>query len=361
MLERGRWIFLASMLLMVLTGCGGEERRQLAEAQAQIQRFVKENEGLKRDVEQLRDEVKRLSNTPERQLTKITRLVQEEKEAEALVAIEALRSEFPKAPEVARAESEIATLQSGLKAKRDAEDRAHRLGFKALTERATFSIPGLKVAVSNAQHTNQWNFDSHDDTYHYRASTRGKKYVVARVAVTAEEGINDPMLPGFGLYKISGRVLGRIAMMRYEFVRWSDYASYLGNDTDFKNDFAHTATVPFTIGAEVPEGSLSEALFLIALAKGCHSRSTERFNNPPVKYGGACVEMEGGLSISDLMSGKYVVVKIWNSSKPLVNSGGRFLKNGVLTMQSARRRNRTLPQTGHCCRRALLRCCAALC
>jgi hypothetical protein len=72
--------------------------------------------------------------------------------------------------------------------------------------------------------------------------------------------------------------------MGFEFVRWSSYATFLGNYHDDGNDFAHTASIKFSMGLQVDNGAISKPLYIVASSIGCANRSSNRFGNPPVSY-----------------------------------------------------------------------------
>ncbi len=309
------WVSISFAALLAACGAAGNGQQKLAEQQAANAALQVENQQLKNRVAALEAEVTKLANTPERRLSEITRLANAGNATEAGAATAALKHEFPNAPEVAKAETLLAGLQAKARAAKEAAEQKERLGLKVLKEVKGFELPGLKIAVSPPQVAGKWTFDSYDTEYHYREASRGSRFLTSRLSITADKGQKDPALPGFAAYAASGKKLVHVIDLGYEFVRWDDYGSYLGNEADFRNDFAHTATIPFTIGGEISEDTLKQPLFLVASRSGCHSRQYNRFANPPVSYSGACPDLKPELSIEELASAKYAIVKIWNSDK----------------------------------------------
>ncbi len=308
--------------LALLSGCDSgvnqrlNEQSQLnAKLASENKSLISENESLKQKIKTLEAENMELLKTPERRLSQISTLIENRDEKSAASEIASLKAKFPHAPEVVQGEKLLLALQDKIKLEREEAERKERLGFKTLKEVKAFISPGLKIVVNTPQITGRWTFDSYGDTYHYRDAERGNRFIVARLSITADKGIKDPDLPGFGVYEVVGKKLRRLETLSYEFVRWDDYASYLGNDADFRNDFAHTATIPFSVGTQLPEEKLQKPIFLVAASSGCYSRNYNRFANPPVSYRGLCSDLKSELSLDEISSDKYFILKIWNAGK----------------------------------------------
>lgn len=76
-----------------------------------------------------------------------------------------------------------------------------------------------------------------------------------------------------------------LGILGYEFRRWEDYGSYLGNYADYKNDFSHSKTIPFSCGIELPADKLKNGTIYLALKKStCFNRTKNKYGNPEVKY-----------------------------------------------------------------------------
>lgn len=318
-----RWWQSIGLLGLVLAGgCDSEASRQLVEQrkaneqlESQKASLATENEQLKARIGAMEAQILELSNTPDRRLSEISRLLMNRDEGAALAALESLRSKFPQAPEVLEAEQRLAEHQATIREERKAAERKERLGFKILKEVKSFTSYGITVGVSQPQITGRWTFDSYGHEYRYNDAERGNRFVVVRLSVTADEHEKDPALPGLGLYEVSGKTLKNIGDLRYRFVRWKSFATYLGNYADNGNDFAHTATIPFTAGIQVPSAKAAAPLFLIAARAKCVTRNYRRFDNPPVSYIGYCGELKSELTIDEAIGNGYAVLKIWNADK----------------------------------------------
>jgi hypothetical protein len=94
------------------------------------------------------------------------------------------------------------------------------------------------------------------------------------------------------------------------------YGSYLGNGHDFRNDFAHTQTIPFSLGAEIDAGIMNEPVFVIGVAEACFQRTTQQFGRPPVQYvKRTCTKLKDTLDAKEASGPGYYVLKIFNGKK----------------------------------------------
>jgi hypothetical protein len=150
------------------------------------------------------------------------------------------------------------------------------------------------------------------EEYHYRDAERGADFLLADVSITAES--KDPLLPPLVVYSVSGDRLNLVGPMAYEFKRWRSYGGYLGNYTDYTNDFAHTSTIPFTAGLEMSNDVLTQPLVLLLGKTPCVSRSYNQFGSPKVSYDNSGCSPSSSLSLDEVQAG-YLVVKVINRAK----------------------------------------------
>jgi hypothetical protein len=227
--------------------------------------------------------------------------------AKASEALTLLEEKFPDAAETKQANTLVAQMKSEHERREAEAKRLAALGFKALKVTPRLAGDEATITLSGVSQTRRWISDAYDSQYHYRDAEKGAAFIVARVKVTSDN--KNPGLPGVALYRSEGATLKRVAMFGYEFVRWKDYGSYLGNYSDYGNDFAHTNVIPMSIGADAELASLTRPLYLVATKEGCHSRNYERFRNPPVSYaGGDCAGLKDTLEAGDFGDGKLALV-----------------------------------------------------
>lgn len=306
-----RLIFMAAASV-ALAGCADQAALDAAEAkvdglQQQVNERTEEIESLKSQLaaskteqEALRLQIQELSQTPSALLHSVNAAIGKRDLAGAKDALKVLRERYPTADESTTASKAIETLASSIDRERREAERLAALGFKALAVGSTVDAGQVKVTIGVPSVARTFVFDRYGDRYHYREADRGNQYVRVSMSAIAAKGEDDPDLPGVALYRAEGDRLRRVNVFSTEFAQWMDYGTYLGNYSDFRNDFAKTAAIQFSLGAEVPDDVLKKKpLYLVSTRKGCMSRSEERFRNPPVYYFGSCEDLQSSLSVHD--------------------------------------------------------------
>jgi hypothetical protein len=282
--------------LLALAACGDQHSGDSAE----LSRTSAENAILKQKVTALEAEIKELRSTPTALLAAVTAAGDDLSAASA--AAERLKTKFPKSSESATAEKRLLDLATK-KSKAEAEaKRVAALGFKAFSPNARLEGDEAVIVLKGIGLRKTWKFDAYGDEYHYKEAEKGSTFVAAQV--TASSKNKDPKLPGVALYAVDGATLVKVADFAYRFVRWDDYGSFLGNYADYRNDFAHSSTIPLTIAASVEVDKVKKPLYVLASKEGCYLRNTERFNNPPVSYySNGCSMLKASIAPDDLKGG----------------------------------------------------------
>ena len=297
--------FLPSILLAALLCTACSDRRATTAMPDAASNSATEITGLKAQIARLQQENTELRATPAALLAAVRAAGNNMSKADE--ANEILGKKFPDSIEAKQANTLLAQMKSD-NDKREAEaKRLAALGFKALKVGAKLAGDEASITLSGVNQTKRWISDAYDSQYHYRDSEKGSAFIVARVKVTSNN--KNPSLPGVALYRSEGATLKRVANFGYEFGSWKDYGSYLGNYSDYGNDFAHTNAILMSIGADAELSALTRPLFLVATKEGCYSRNYERFRNPPVSYvGGNCSSLKEALEISDFSDGRLALV-----------------------------------------------------
>lgn len=261
--------------------------------------------GLKVQIAKLEKENADLRNTPSAMLVAVRDAGSNLTKADA--ATTALKAKFPDSPEAKQAVGLVLRMKAE-QAARDAEaQRMATLGLKALKVSSTLVGDEATISLSGVSQTRRWTSDAYGSEFHYRDAEKGSAFIVARVKASSTN--KDPGLPGAALYRSDGATLKRVATFSYEFVRWQDYGSYLGNYDDYGNDFAHTDVIPMSIGADAALANLARPLFVVATKEGCHKRQYDRFHQPPVSYRASeCSSLKETLEVSDFKTGGIAVV-----------------------------------------------------
>lgn len=194
------------------------------------------------------------------------------------------------------------------------EEQKKILGFKILKENLTRTVEYNTIKFENLDISNKWSFDDYGDSYYYRNSERDSKFITARVKITSKE--KGPKLPLVSAYQIINNKLVFIGNLEYKFARWKDYGSYLGNYTDYSNDFAHTKTVSFSLGLSVLENDLkTNPIFIVVSNNNSVERRYYQFSTPKDSYiNSYFTNAKDTLNIEDFDK-DYFLIKIFNKNK----------------------------------------------
>lgn len=268
---------------------------------------------LQKELDDCKKTVADLQNTPQQRLAEAQKFFAEKNYSSAATHFQELIDKFPGTDEAKTATTTLSEIKLLQQQQKEAEEKKKTLGFKVLTESSKVKVGDVQLSFASIATAGQYTFDRYGDEYRYRDAERGNKFVVARVSITADT--KNPDLPPISVFKMSGGQLSLIGTLEYKFVRWEDYGSYLGNDADYGNDFAHTSTISFSCGLQVPNSDLDdEAVFVVVKNTNCFARNTNRFGNPPVSYVEGSCNVKQTLTLDDFDNG-YTVVKIFNKGK----------------------------------------------
>ncbi|MBP6647211.1 MAG: hypothetical protein KA207_15225 [Burkholderiaceae bacterium] len=302
----------STLAVAILTACSPsqEEQTRLKNIQAQATVSNQELAVMTKERDSLKARVEELSITPQYLLAKVQASVNAGKIEDSEKDLAALVNKFPEMKETREGQRIVDALRKKLEKQQAEVRRFDELGFKAVPVRPKFAAGAVNANVGTPSISKKFVFDKYNDSYHYIDADRDSKFVVSNVTFTAPKGTTDPELPGFGLYWASGKELRRIGVFNIKFQRWEDYATYLGNYHDSKNDFAKTSTVAFVLGMQASDESLANRpLYLVATTSGCTKRNFERFKTPPVFYDGACTDLTDILRL-DSVSSEWSMLKV---------------------------------------------------
>ena len=287
-------------LLLTLSACG---------ACAEGPDAAHEMANLKAEVARLRAENAELRLTPSALAAEVEAAVKTNDATRAQTAYKHLLERYPQSTEAADAGRRVDVLLARLRAAQEQAQRVAALGFKGLKINPNFSSGDTAIGLAATSVGKRWIFDWHGDGWKYLDAEKGRKFLSTPATVTSRS--KDPALFGIAAYVADGATLKQVGMLRYRFSRWRDFGAYLGNHADFRNDFSHSARVPFTLGVDLGEDDLRrKPVYLVATREGCHTRRYERFAQPPVYYvPGPCSSLKPTLTLDDFRNGKLGVVK----------------------------------------------------
>lgn len=286
---------------MILTSCSSSELKN------ENEKLTEELSIAKSLLASCKAEVEELKNTPEQRLIRANRYLSEEKLYKAKEEFKGVVENFSGTQDSENAKNEIQKIEKIIEEKLKEEERKKALGYKVLAPSTNIKYDQLTVNFQKIWIGKRWSFDDHGREYSYRDAARGEKHILARVSINSKE--NNPNLPPVIAYKMSNGELRLIGKLSYEFRRWKDYGSYLGNHADYGNDFAHSSTIPFNLGLKVSEEIINDhEIYLVLKRKGCFIRSSDSYGRPKVQY------KEIGCSVKDVLKvddfdNDYVLVK----------------------------------------------------
>jgi hypothetical protein len=268
---------------------------------------------LQKELDDCKKTVEDLQNTPQKRLSEAQKFVAMRDYSAATSHFQELIDNFPGTDEAKTATTTLSEIKLLQQQQKEAEERKKNLGFKALTESNKVNIGDVQVVFSSVSIVDQWTFDSYGNEWRLRGAERGNKYLVAKVSIKADS--KNPSLPPIAVYKVSEGHLSLSGTMGYEFSRWKDYGSYLGNYADYGNDFAHTSTISFSCGLQISDKDIDdEAVFVVVKKTNCFLRSSNRFGNPPVKYEERNCDVKQTLTVDDF-DNDYILVKVFNKTE----------------------------------------------
>ena len=244
-------------------------------------------------------------------LTLINEQVSNGEYSQAQRNIDELNRLFPNSKESQQTSAILQRIDNMTARQKAEEERKKTLGFKALKPQLSATVDYNKVSFSGLSVSNTFVHDSYDDRYFYNRADRGNTFILASMSVTSES--HNPDIPTLAVYSINGDKMQIESVMRLEFAQWEDYGAYLGNHTDFGNDFSKTSTIRFKLGSEVST-DLTKRPYAIVLKKyNGLSRRSNRYDNPAISYSGNMMYPHI-LSLDDFTrdNAQYVVIKIAN-------------------------------------------------
>ena len=305
-----RAIIAISILFIIVSACGVNQseydkvKQDLANSKKRIAQDSVQ-------IKQLRDTIEMLSYPAQQRLQMINSLVADGKYDKAKNEVSMLCLLFPESQEAKQTPAILQKIDQLVEKQKKEEERKKALGFKGLKTSTSATIDYNKVSFSSISSGSTYTFDSYGGSYHYRKADRGNIYVTAVMSVTSSS--NNPLLPTLAVYSINGDQMSRKGIMEVRFSRWEDYGTYLGNCSDYGNDFAKTSTIKFKLGIEVPSEVTQKPYAIVLMKKNELSRHSERFDNPPVSYIGSA-SYPYSLSLNDFTGedSNYIIIKIAN-------------------------------------------------
>ncbi|MEG3657308.1 hypothetical protein V5097_07835 [Arenibacter palladensis] len=299
---------LLTVSLFGILGCSdGQLKADLEKTKAELEKTMQE---LTTCASELAD----VLNTPDQRLLNAKKLSVDGNFSSARDEYEQIVTKFPNTQYSNTAVKELAVLQKAIQKReveaekqRAEEERKKALGFKVLKPSNTVKFGDLSLNFEKVWIGKRWSFDDRGSEYSLRDATRGNQHVLVRVSISSES--KNPDLPPILAYQYFDGKLILLGALRYEFRRWKDYGSYLGNYADYGNDFAHSKKIPFNLGFETSQDNLKSGRVYVVMRKiQCFTRENKDFDRPEVEYKMGICAPKSSLVVSDFEN-DYVLIK----------------------------------------------------
>lgn len=280
----------------------------------------KDFDKLKADLVQTRSELAECSNelteiknTPEQRFIRAKKLFADTDLIGAQREYQGIVDNYEGTNDAKIALKKVIKIKQILKRKKLEAERKKALGFRILKPSTNVKYGDLSLRFDKIWTGKRWSFDDYGSEYRLRDAQRGNKHILVRVSISSK--INNPSLPAILAYQMNNGELKLLGTLGYEFRRWKDYGSYLGNYADYGNDFAHSKTIPFNLGLELSNKYLvNSAIFIVLKKNGCFNRRTKEYGDPEIEYSQGNCNVKRTLKVEDF-NNDYVLLKIFNKSK----------------------------------------------
>jgi hypothetical protein len=294
--------------LLVLTfgmlsflGCSdGETQKKLSELSTEL-------EQTKAELNNCSTELTEIKNTAENRFIRAQKLLSESNLQGAKMEFQGIVDNFKGTKDATNASNEIAKIDKTVEQKRVEAERKKALGFKILEPVSTVKFDDLSLRFEKIWTGKRWSFDDYGSEYRLRDAQRGSKHILARVSISSET--KNPSLPPVLAYQMNNGELELIGTLGYEFRRWKDYGSYLGNYADYGNDFAHSKTIPFNLGLQVSDDKfVGKTIYIVMKKTGCFERRKKDYGNPEIQYSEGICSAKRTLKVEDF-DNDYILLK----------------------------------------------------
>lgn len=258
-------------------------------------------------------ELAQVKNTPEQRFIRARKLIADNDVEKARKEYMGIVDNFKGTDEAAIASKEVENIDRQIEKERIDEERKKALGYKILKPSTIVEYDDMSIRFEKIWTGKRWSFDDYGHEYRLIDAERGNKHILSRVSITSKN--KNPLLPPVLAYQMNNGELQLLGTLGYEFRRWENYGSYLGNHADYGNDFAHSQTIPFNLGLELSDEILdNKPVFLVIKKSGCFKRMKRAIGNPDIQYSGVSCSDSQKLRVEDF-DNDYVLLKVFNQSK----------------------------------------------
>lgn len=287
--------------IFTLFGCSnGEVKKELSKLKLEL-------ENTKSELNICSSELTKIKNTAENRFIRARKFISENNLVKAKSEFQGIIDNFKGTNDSKIASKEIKKIDTKVKQEKLQAERKKALGYKILKPKTRIKFGDLSLRFDKIWKGKRWSFDDYGSQYFLRDASRGNSHILARVSITSKS--NNPSLPPILVYQMNNGELNLLGTLGYEFRRWKDYGSYLGNYADYGNDFSHSSTIPFNCGVQLSNDELKgKSIFIVLKKSGCFDREEKKYGSPEVKYNKGLCGAKYLLKIEDF-DNDYVLLK----------------------------------------------------
>ncbi|MDA0912248.1 MAG: hypothetical protein O2818_00625 [Bacteroidetes bacterium] len=269
--------------------------------------LASELEKLKEELRICSLELTEIKNTPEQRNMRAQKYFAEGDLNASITEYQGIIDNYAGTSDAENAIKEIEEIEAIIERNRVEAERKKALGYKILKPNSNPKFDGLSLRIEKVWTGKRWSFDDYGHEYRLRDATRGNVHLLVRVSIESET--NNPLLPPFLAYQMIDGELKLLGTLGYEFRRWKDYGSYLGNYADYGNDFSHSKSVSFNLGFEVNSSDIeNKDVFVVVKSTGCFKREVNRLGRPEIRYSQGTCNAKQTLQIEDFDK-EYILIK----------------------------------------------------
>lgn len=294
-------LFALTLSIVTLISCSdGETKKQLSELKTELEKT-------KSELNNCSAELTEIKNTAENRFIRAKKLLSENNLNGAKTEFQGIVDNFKGTNDATTAIKEISKIDRTIEQKRIEAERKKALGYQILKPVSNVKFGDLSLRFEKIWTGKRWSFDDYGSEYRLRDAQRGNKHILARVSISSES--KNPSLPPVLAYQMNNGELELIGTLGYEFRRWKDYGSYLGNYADYGNDFSHSKTIPFNLGLQVSDDKLiGKTVYIVIKKTGCFKREKKDYGNPEIQYSEGICSAKRTLKVEDF-DNDYVLLK----------------------------------------------------
>lgn len=291
-------IIIIYIFIFGLIGCNKTNIR-VSELSNQLDSLKKENKNLQHQLNEAKNIIIELSNTPSVSLSRAKQLISSDKIDSAKIELNNIITKHPFSTEIKEANEILLVIQKEEKEQKEKEEKIKALGFKIFNSISSFSLNNVKYSIGNLSFNKDFTFDHCLDVgeYHYRTADKDATYLQGGMSITNKNKNNHSWNISLKLYRLENGRLEYTGYFTQEYSTWRTYGAMIGNYSDDSHDFDKVNTINYKIASEVEKKYINLPLFIV----------TKKSENESIK--------DDAEITPDVLDKNFIVIKVINKNK----------------------------------------------